>query len=352
MMALERTLRICLVGGTLLAALSPAFAQTAEEFYRGKAITLLVGGGAGGGYDTYARAFARHLPKHLPGHPSIVAKNMPAAAGLAAANFLYNSSDKDGATIAALTNGVAMLPLFGNAAARYDAQKLGWLGSIGKLQNVCATWYTSPAKTIEAAREREIIVAAAAATSNTAIVPKVLNTLLGTKFKLIAGYDPGTGLTLALERGEAEGICGLSWSTIKASRPHWVRDKKLNVLVQMGLDKLADLPDVPSALNLVSNSETKQVLELILIRQEMGRPFAAPAGVPADRLAALRRGFEATLQDPDFLAEAQKMQLEIEPLRADQIDKLLAQAYGAPKAIIQRAAALAEPSGRKEEGER
>jgi tripartite-type tricarboxylate transporter receptor subunit TctC len=351
-MACERTMRLCLVGIALLAGQSPAFTQTTEEFYRGKSITLLVGGGAGGGYDTYARVFARHLPKYIPGHPSIIAKNMPAAAGLAAANVLYNNSDKDGSTIAALTNGVAMLPLFGNQSARYDAQKFGWLGSIGKLQNVCVTWFTSPVKTIEATHQREIIVAAAAATSNTAIVPRVLNALLGTRFKLVAGYDPGTGLTLALERGEAEGICGLSWSTIKASRPHWIHEKKLNVIVQMGFDKVADLANVPSALDLVSDPEKKQVLELILIRQEMGRPFAAPAGVPADRLAALRRAFGATLKDSDFLAEAHKLQLEVEPLNADQIDKLLAQAYGAPKAIIQRAAALVEPSGRTEEGGR
>src|SRR5262249_34737423 len=199
-----------------------ALAQTVEESYRSKSITMLVGGGAGGGYDPYARVFARHLSRHIPGNPNIIAKNMPAAAGLAAASTLYSAADKDGATIAAFTNGAAMDPLFGNASARYDAQKFGWLGSIGKLQNVCATWHRSEIKTIAAARAREVIVAAAGATSNTAIVPKTLNALVGTKFKVIAGYDTGAGLTLAVERGEAEGICGLSWSTIKASRPHWI----------------------------------------------------------------------------------------------------------------------------------
>src|SRR5712692_3893441 len=245
-------------------------AQTVEEFYRGRSITMLVGGGAGGGYDTYARVFARHLSRLIPGNPNIIAKNMPAATGLAAASALYHTADKDGSTIAALTNGAAMDPLFGNPGARYDAQKFNWLGSIGKLQNVCATWHASPVKTIAAAR----------ATSNTAIVPRALNALLGTRFKVIAGYDPGAGLTLALERGEAEGICGLSWSTMKASRPRWIQDKLLNVIVQMGLQKLSELPDVPSALELVTDPESRQVLELILIRQEAGRPFAAPPGVP------------------------------------------------------------------------
>jgi tripartite-type tricarboxylate transporter receptor subunit TctC len=323
-----------------------AHAQTAEEFYRGKSITMLVGSGAGGGYDTYARIFARHMSRHIPGNPTIIAKNMPAAAGLAAASVLYTTADKDGSTIAAFTNGAAMEPLFGNTSARYDAQKFNWLGSIGKLQNVCATWHQSPVKTIEAARAREVIVAAAGATSNTAIVPKALNALIGTKFKVIAGYDTGAGLTLSIERGEAEGICGLSWSTIKASRPHWIRDKLLNIIVQMGLQKLSDLPDVPSALDLVTDPENRPVLELILIRQEAGRPFAAPPGVPADRIAVLRRAFAATLDDGEFRAEADKAQLEIEPLTAREIETFLARAYGAPRTTVQKAAALVEPSAR------
>src|SRR6266478_1480324 len=321
-------------------------AQTVEQFYKGKSVTLIVGGGVGGGYDVYARTFARHMLKHIPGNPNIVPKNVPAAGGIAAANMLYGIAERDGSTIGAFPNNVPMDPLFNNPGARYDALKLNWLGSIGKLQNVCATWHTSPIKTIEATREREVIVAAAGAASNTAIMPKVLNALLGTKFKVITGYDPGIGLTMAIERGEAEGICGLSWSTMKASRPHWIADKLLNVIVQMGLEKLRDLPDVPSALDLVTDSGNRQVLELILIRQEAGRPFAAPPGVPADRLAALRRAFDATLADGEIRADADKAQLEIEPLTAGEIETLLALAYGAPKAIVQKAAAFVEPSGR------
>jgi tripartite-type tricarboxylate transporter receptor subunit TctC len=321
-------------------------AQAVEEFYKGKSVTMLVGSGAGGGYDTYARIFARHMARYIPGNPTIIAKNMPAAAGLAAANTLYTTADKDGSTIAAFTNGAAMEPLFGNASARYDAQKFNWLGSIGKLQNVCATWHQSSIKTIAAARAREVIVAAAGATSNTAIVPKTLNALIDTKFKVIAGYDTGAGLTLSIERGEAEGICGLSWSTMKASRPHWIRDKLLNVIVQMGLQKLPDLPEVPSALDLVTDAENKRVLELILIRQEAGRPFAAPPGVPSDRLAALRRAFDATLGDAEFRSDAAKAQLEIEPLTGNEIDNLLATAYSTPKPIVHKAAALVEPSTR------
>src|SRR4051794_22656629 len=309
---------------------SPAFAQSVEGFYRGRQINMLIGGGAGGGYDAYYRALARHIGKHIPGQPSIIPRNQPAASGLAAAAALYTTAEKDGATIGAFPNNIPMDPLFGNPAARYDALKLNWLGSIGKLQNVCATWHTSPIKTIQQAQEREVVVAAAAAPTNTAIMPRVLNALLNTKFKPIIGYDPGSGLTMAIERQEAEGICGLSWSTMKASRPHWISQNLLNVIVQMGIDKLPDLPNVPAALDLVTDSEKKQILTLILLRQEPGRPVAAPPGVPADRLAALRSAFDATMKDEDFIAEAAKLQMEIEPLTATQIDKLLATAYATP----------------------
>ncbi len=336
--------RLALACGGLLAGVPSASAQSVEEFYKGRQVTMLIGGGAGGGYDVYYRALARHLGRHIPGNPSIIPKNQPAASGLAAAAALYTSADKDGSVFAAFPNNVPMDPLFGNPGARYDALKLNWIGSIGKLQNVCATWHTSPIKSIAQAREREVIVAAAAAPPNSAIMPRVINALLGTRFKPVIGYDPGSGLTMAVERGEAEGICGLSWSTMKASRPHWIKDHLLNVLVQMGLEKLPDLPDVPSALDLVTDATKKQVLELILIRQEPGRPLAAPPGVPADRLAALRKAFDDTIKDPDFLAEAQKLQMEIEPLTAAQIDKLLATAYATPKPIVQQAAALLEPA--------
>jgi tripartite-type tricarboxylate transporter receptor subunit TctC len=332
------------LAAALLAASPCVHAQPVQDFYKAHPITMLIGSGAGGGYDVYARAFARYWTNHIPGHPAIVPKNMPAAAGLAAASALYNSSERDGSVVGAFTNGAAMDPLFGNAGAHYDALQFKWLGSIGKLENVCATWHTSPVKTITAARERQVIVAAAGATSNTAIVPKMLNELIGTKFKVISGYDPGSGLTIAVESGEAEGVCGLSWSTMKASRPRWVNDHLLNVIVQMGLTKLRDLPDVPSALDLVGDAQNKQVMELVLLRQEAGRPFAAPPGTPADRVEALRQAFAETLNDPGFIAEAEKTELEIDPLTGPEIEKMLAKAYAAPKIIIHRAAALVEPS--------
>jgi tripartite-type tricarboxylate transporter receptor subunit TctC len=338
------------VFGACLAAVAvavPAHAQSVEAFYKSTPVTMLVGSGAGGGYDFYARTFARYWTNHIPGHPAIIAKNMPAAAGLAAAATLYTSADRDGATIGAFTNGAAMDPLFGNPAAHYDALRFNWLGSIGKLENVCFTWRSSPVKTIADARARDVIVAAAGATSNSAIVPNLLNALIGTRFKVVSGYDPGSGLTMAVERGEADGICGLSWSTIKASRPHWLTDNSLNVIVQMGLAKLPDLPDVPSALDLVDGAQARQVMELILMRQQAGRPFAAPPDVPAERVAALRAAFAATLADADFRAEADRLQLEIAPMSGEAIGTMLAKAYAAPPPIVARAAALVYPAAAK-----
>jgi len=336
---------------TILAALlvlpSLASAQTVADFYRGKQITLLIASGAAGGYDTYARIFARHVGRHIPGEPAIAPKNVPAAGGLTAANALYAVSARDGLTLGALTNGVAMDPLFGNPGARFDAQKFNWIGSIGKLQNICATWIDSPIKSIDAAKTREVVVAAAGATSNTAIVPRVLNAVLGTRFKVVAGYDPGAGLNLALEGGEVEGICGLSWSTLKASRPDWIREQKLNVILQVAIDRLPELGAVPSALDLVADPAGRQVLQLILLRQEMGRPLAAPPDVPAERVAALRAAFAATMTDREFLADATRYQMEIEPLTGEEVGKLLGRAYAAPRDIVARAGALVEPVAQK-----
>ena len=321
----------------------PAQADPVADFYRGKSITMLVASGVGGGYDTYARVFARHAIKFIPGTPNIIAKNLPAAGGLVAASTLYNNVDRDALTIAALANVSTLDPLFGNPGARYDPRKFGWIGSIGKLQNVCATWFTSPVKNIEDAKKRNVIVAGAGAASNTAVVPRIVNELLGTRFNVVAGYDPAGGLTMAVESGEAEGICGLSWSTIKASRPDWLAGKKLNVILQMSMEKLPELMDVPSALDLVTDPARKRVLELILIRQETGRPLATAPGSPPDRLAALRKAFEATMKDPEFLADAERNQMEIEPLTGAGIEAFLDKAYAAPADVIAQAAALVGP---------
>ena len=326
-----------------LAGLACAQAQTPEEFYKGKQVTLIIGSGAGGGYDLYARALARHMGRHIPGNPQIVPKNLSTAGGVVASNALYNQVDKDGLTFGALTTGNLVDPLFGNPKATYEPLKFNWIGSLGKLEKICGTWYTHPVKTIDDMRKHEVLIGGTGATSDSAVFPKVMNALIGTKLKVVQGYEPGPSLELSVEKGETEGICGISWSTLKASHPEWIRGNKLNVVLQMGLTRLPDLPNVPSAIDLVSNEEDRQVLELILIPQEMGRPYVAPPGVPADRLAALRRAFEETWKDPEYLAEAQRLQMEIEPMTGAEMQKMLETAYGRPRRIVERASELILP---------
>lgn len=329
---------------TAISGADPARADDpVESFYRGKQITMIIAGGVGGGYDTYARTFARYYGRHIPGNPTIIAKNLPAAGGLAGTNALFTAPEHDGTVIGALTSSITLDPLFGAPGARFDVLKLSWIGSIGKLQNVCATWHTSTATTLDDLRAREILMAASGATSDSAVMPKVLNVLLGTKMKVITGYDAGAAPELAVERGEVEGVCGLGWSTLKAARPDWARDHLIHVILQMGMTKHPELPDIPMVQDFVSDPEKRQILDLILVRQEIGRPIAAPPGVPADRLAALRAAFFATLDDPDFKVDATTALMEVDPLSGETVLKLLADAYAAPPSIVKQAADLVEP---------
>lgn len=336
---------VSVVAATLAA--TAAIAQDKGPFYAGKQINLIVAGGAGGGYDLFARLFARHAGKHIPGQPSFVVKNNSAAYGLVAANTLYGNTDPDGLTIAALTSSVPLDPLLRTPGTKFDALKFGWLGSIGKQSAVCGVGANSPAKSIDELKTKEITVGSVGATSNSAVWPRVLNDLLGTKFKIVGGYPPGGGTQLALERGEIDGICGLAFSTFRVTRPQWLSpdSKDFKVLLQIQTGRHRSLPGVPSVIESVTDPTTKRVLELLILRQETGNPIAAPPGIPADRLSDLRRGFQATMADKDFVADAAKSQLEIEPLSAAEMEKLLAAAYGTPEPILDRVRALlAEPA--------
>jgi tripartite-type tricarboxylate transporter receptor subunit TctC len=338
------SLRSCLRLGLIVVALAQwpaaALAQSAEEFFRTASLSMYVGSGGGGGYDAIARLVARYLTRHLPGNPSFVIKNMPTAAGVAAANFIYNSAPRDGSVILAAQNASLMLPLYGSPVAHFDPRKFEWIGSTDKQQAVCVTWFTSPIKTIDDAKARDVPVAATGLSAGPGIYPKILNALFGTRFKIISGYDTGS-MRLALEKGEVEGICGLAWQTYKAVSFDWIESRKLNVIVQMGLTKNRELPDVPLALDLLKNPDDRKVLELIVLVQEFGRPFLAPPGVPADRMALYRKAFAAVVKDPQFLAESARQRMSIDPLNDRQIAALIARAYAAPKAIRDRAAAFA-----------
>jgi tripartite-type tricarboxylate transporter receptor subunit TctC len=331
--------------GALSAALvglisgAPAFGEAADMLYAGKQIHMVIASGAGGGYDAYARILAVHLSRHIPGNPSIIDQNMPSAAGMQATNWAYTAAPKDGSVILATYNSLLAEPLFGNPAARFDPLKFETVGSISRQQNICATWHTSPIRTLDQAKAREVIVTATGAASDSAIMPKVLNALLGTKFKIVMGYST-TEQRLAVERGEAEGVCGLSWSTLKASNPEWVRRDRINVLVQTGKTPQADLPDVPILIDLVANPQDKRVIELLSFPQELGRPFLMPPDTPKVLVTAIRRAFDASLRDPLFLADAEKALLEVNPVSGEAMEQALKDAYATPKDLVRRAAEL------------
>jgi predicted outer membrane repeat protein len=329
-----------LIAAAIAAGPPAARAQSADEFFRTASLSMYVGSGSGGGYDAIARLVARHMSRYLPGNPTFVIRNMPAAAGVQSANFIYNSAPRDGSAILAAQNASLMLPLYDSPVAHFDPRKFEWIGSTDKQQAVCVTWITSPIKTLEDARKREVPVAATGVSAGPGIFPKILNALFGTKFKVISGYDTGS-MRLALEKGEVEGICGLAWQTYKAVSFDWIEGRKLNVLVQLGLTKNSELPDVPLALDLLKNPDDRSVLELIVLVQEFGRPFLAPPGVPAERMAAYRQAFAAVLKDPEFRAESARQRMGIDPLDDREIAALLARAYAAPKPIRDRAAAFA-----------
>jgi tripartite-type tricarboxylate transporter receptor subunit TctC len=312
-------------------------AQSSSAPYAGKQMRMVIASGAGGGYDTYARTLARHMGKYIPGNPNIVTQNMPGASGMTATNWTYTIAPKDGTVILATYNALLAEPLYGNSAARFDPLKLESIGSISKQQNICATWHSSPIKTIEQAKAREVTVASTGATGNSATLPKILNTVLGTKFKVIIGYST-TESRLAVERGEVDGVCGLSWSTLKASNPDWVQNNRINILIQTGGKPQVDLPNVPLIVDLVTNAEDKKVIELLAFAEEMGRPFVMPPETPKEMVAVIRRAFEATLKDPGFLAEAEKTMLEVDPITGEEMEQMLKRAYATPKALVQRAA--------------
>jgi tripartite-type tricarboxylate transporter receptor subunit TctC len=299
---------------------------------------MVIAAGAGGGYDAYARTLARHLARHVPGNPGVIDQNMPGAAGMQATNWAYNAAPRDGSVILATYNSLLAEPLYGNPAARYDPRRFETVGSISQQQNICATWHTSPVRTLDEAKTREVIVTATGAASDSAIMPRILNALLGTRFKTVLGYST-TEQRLAVERGEAEGVCGLSWSTLRASNPDWTRGDRINVLVQTGKTPHTDLPMVPVLVDLAAEAD-KPVMQLLSFAQELGRPFVMPPGTPKELVTIMRRAFDATLKDPLFRGDAERALLEVDPITGEAMEEALRKAYAAPPALVQRAAEL------------
>jgi tripartite-type tricarboxylate transporter receptor subunit TctC len=318
-----------------LIATRPAQAQdNVADFYRGRTINLIVGYSAGGGYDTYTRILARHLGKHIPGNPTIVVQNMPGAGSLKLANYLYNVAPKDGSTIGIFSRGMAMEPLIGASNTQFDASKFAWLGSGTSEVSVFVAWHTAPIKTFQDMLEKPFTVGGEGSGSDPDIYALLLKNAFGAKLKLISGY-PGTAeVAIALERGEVDSRASWSWSSLKTLKPDWIRDKKVVFPVQLNLKPGGELPDVPLIMTFAKTEAQRQMLKLILSRQEMARPYTAPPGIPDDRKAALRKAFDEAWSDPELLAEMKARGQEVNPVSGVDIDKLVAELYATPMDVV------------------
>jgi len=317
-----------------------AHAQSVERFYRGRTVTIVVGYSVGGGYDAHARVLARHLGKHLPGNPAVVVQNMPGAGSLRAANYIYNAAPKDGTTLGVFARGMAMEPLIGASSTTFDSRKFAWIGSGTNEVSVCATWHAAKVKTWSDGLAIPFTVAGEGSGSDPDIFSIMLRNVFGAKMRLVSGYPGGADMTLAIERGEVDGRCGWTWSSVRLQRPDWVSGHKLNVLVQLATQPSPELPGVPLITDLATTERQRQIVDMVLSRQAMGRPLVAPPGTPDDRKEALRRAFDATMADPDFVAEATARGLEVNPVRGTDLDKLLVALYATPPAVVAEVKAI------------
>jgi tripartite-type tricarboxylate transporter receptor subunit TctC len=319
-----------------LGAMTPA---SAEDFYAGKQITVLGGFGVGGGYDNYARLIMRYMPKYIPGHPSMIVQNLPAAGSLVAMNTLANSSPKDGTVIAGVQNHIGVEPIMGVTGpvenAKYDALKMNWIGSAAKEYPVVALWHTAPIKTFKDAMEHETLVGSSGVATSDSVYARIMNELVGTKFKVIDGYKDNPSMILATEAGEIMGRAGWFLSSLLSTQGQELAQGKLRIIVQVALSKHPALPDVPLVTDFITAPEKKKALEFSLKWLPMGRPFVAPAGVPPERVKILRDAFMQALADPELQADAKRMNLELSPITGEEIHKLLDDVYATPKPVIE-----------------
>jgi len=321
-----------------LGATASAHAAGTEDFYKGKVINIVIGYSPGGGYDVYARLLARHMGKHIPGNPTLVPQNMPGAGSLKAAMYIYEVAAKDGLTIGTVGRSQPLAPLLTPDEAKFDATKLTWLGSISTDVNLCVSWSGSAIKGWADMLARPYTVGGTGQGSDPDAYALAMKNVFGAKIKLVTPYPGTNDIDLAMERGEVDGLCGYSWSTIKIQHSAWLKEKKLNLLVQAALAKSPDLPDVPLVMDYATNEEQRAIVTLIVAGQQMARPFFAPPGIPEDRKQALRRAFDDTMKDADFLADAKRSSFDIDPVTGQQIEALLKQVYATPKDLVEKAA--------------
>jgi tripartite-type tricarboxylate transporter receptor subunit TctC len=319
------------------ASVAPADAQSVADFYKGKTITILVGSDVGGGYDLHARLLARFLGRHVPGQPTVVVQNKPGASSLMAANYAYEVAPKDGTVIAAVQRPVPYQPLFNDTGARFDVRQIQWLGSTANELGVVVAWHSARQQTMDDLFKQEMVVGGTGPSTDPELYARALNNTIGTKFRIVSGYRGQAQMALALERGEIEGTANWSWSDIVSGHPDWLKEKKVRVLLQIGLSKSPDLPDVPLMTDLARTDEQRQVFEILAGMKPMGRPYFVVPGVPADRRDALRTAFTETMRDPEYRDEAQRMFGALEPTSGTDIQNLVERLYTLPKSALDKA---------------
>jgi tripartite-type tricarboxylate transporter receptor subunit TctC len=320
------------VAATLLFAASVAAADNVEAFYKGLNMPLIIGYSAGGGYDVYARMLARYFGKHVPGNPNIVPQQMEGAGSLRSANYIFSAAPKNGSVIGTFSRSMGISPLLDKAS--FDSRKFTWLGSITDDNTVCLTWNTSPIKTWADFISKPSKLGGEGPGADPDIWAQTYKNVLGAKSQLVSGYPGTNDIVLAMQRGEVDGLCGISWSTIIAAHSDWMPNHLVNILVQAPISKVDEIPNVPYATDLATNPEQHQILKVLMASQGMARPFVAPPDIPQDRKAGLIAAFDATMTDPEFLAEAKKHALDVRPVTGAAIDKILAEVYTTPKDVL------------------
>src|SRR5262245_19751400 len=331
------SMKTTLAALTLAATSTLAHAQSVEEFYRGKTINMIIGYSVGGGYDLYGRLVARHIGKHIPGRPNVVPQNMTGAGSQRAAQYIYSVAPKDGTAIGIFGRTIATTPLLTPASAPFDGTRFTWLGSVTNEVSTCISWHASPAKTWNDLLQKEVVFGGEGPGADPDVYTLLYRNIFGAKLKLVAGYHGTTDTVLAMERGEVEGLCGVSWSTLKARYTPWMNEKKISIVVQAALNKQPELSHIPIAHELTADREKLQILKLFIASQETARPFAAPPDLPPARKSALIAAFANTMKDVEFLAEAQKLNLDVNPLGASAVDQIIADLYATPKNVLEKA---------------
>ena len=320
----------------LLLAASDVGAQPAEQFFARKTITITIGYTAGGSYDLYGRMVARHLGKHVAGQPTVIAQNMPGAGSLKAANYLYEVAPKDGTALGIIVESAALEQALANPGVQYDAARFGYIGRVATSNNIFMQWHTAKVQSLDDAKRMETSLAGTGPGSIAETVPRLLNALVGTKFKLISGYPASSEAMLAMERGEVEGASS-SWAAVKVGKQTWLRESKIRIILQTAPERIAELPEAPSLGEIGDTAEDKQVFALYASGSAVGRSIMAPPGLPAERVKALRGAFQAMVRDPEFIADLQRTNVELDPLPGEQLEQLIVRTLNVPAAVRDRA---------------